>query len=158
MTIPLALCLSWLILIFFFLFFGYPSNGRSFLLQTGSLVVGVVVLGTAVYATLYHWPPPTVGSTPANWIFVSWLALSSLSFTLYGYNQRAVKASAATKTTVNGIGEFVLILFSFMGGWAGAFLALFLWQPKNQTLSPLIVTSIAVLGNFVFWAWVGGQV
>lgn len=151
MTIWSALCVSWVILAFFFLFMGRPSSGRSWLLQWGSLAVGVLVWGTAVYATLNHWPPPLIGSLRANWIFASWVGVSALSFVAYGYDKRAVAVS------VSGIADWALYLLSFWGGWAGAFAAQYLLSHKNEGVGHQVVTAVMLLANLVFWAWVGSQ-
>ncbi len=151
MSVGLALCLSWIILAFFFLFMGRPSTGRSLLLQVGSLVVGVLVMGTAVYATLNNWPPPLIGRVRANWIFASWVGVSALSFVVYGYDKRAAAAQ------VSGIAEWALYVLSLMGGWAGAFAAQYLLSHKNEGVGHQVVTAVMMLANVVFWAWVGSQ-
>jgi uncharacterized membrane protein YsdA (DUF1294 family) len=151
MAIGAALCLSWIILAFFFLFLGRPSSGRSFLLQTGSLAVGALVVGTAVYATLNEWPPPLIGTLSANWTFASWAGVSVLSFVAYGYDKRAKTAQ------VSGISDWALYLLSFMGGWAGAFIAQFLLSHKNEGVGHQVVTAVMMLANVVFWVWIGNQ-
>ncbi|GIK58439.1 MAG: DUF1294 domain-containing protein [Chloroflexi bacterium] len=151
MVVWAALCLSWIILAFFFLFMGRPSTGRSWLLQWGSLAVGVLVWGTAVYATLNHWPPPLIGNLRVNWIFASWVGVSALSFVVYGYDKRAV----AVKVT--GIAEWVFYLLSFWGGWAGAFAAQYLLSHKNEGVGHQVVTAVMMLANVVLWTWIGSQ-
>lgn len=151
MAVWAALCLSWIILAFFFLFMGRPSTGRTIILGWGSLAVGVLVWGTAVYATLNHWPLPLIGSLRTNWIFASWVGVSALSFVAYGYDKRAVAAEEV------GIADWALYLLSFMGGWAGAFAAQYLFSHKNEGVGHQVVTAVMVLANVVFWAWVESQ-
>lgn len=151
MIIGLALCLSWIILAFFFLFMGRPSTGRTIILGWGSLAVGVIVMGTAVYATQNNWQPPMIGNLRANWIFASWVGVSALSFVVYGYDKRAAAAGEM------GIADWALYLLSFMGGWAGAFAAQYLFSHKNEGVGHQVVTAVMLLANVVFWAWVGSQ-
>jgi uncharacterized membrane protein YsdA (DUF1294 family) len=152
MAVGAALCLSWIILAFFFLFMGPPSAGRSALLQWGSLAVAVLVSGTAVYATLNKWPPPLIGNLRANWIFASWVGVSALSFVVYGYDRRAVTSQ------VTGIAGWALYGLSFMGGWAGAYVAQFLLSHKNEGVGHQVATAVMMLANVVLWAWVVAQI
>jgi uncharacterized membrane protein YsdA (DUF1294 family) len=151
MTIGVALCLSWVILAFFILFSGWPSDGRSWILQTGSVALGVAVWGTAVYATLYHWSLPLVCGLASSWTFASWVALSAIAFAAYWYDQRAAVAQ------VRRIAEWAFILLSFLGGWGGVFAAQFLLPQKQQGVGMLVVTAVTLILNSTFWAWIGAN-
>ncbi|NJN54945.1 MAG: DUF1294 domain-containing protein [Anaerolineae bacterium] len=70
----------------------------------------------------------------------------------YGYDKRAVGAE------IPGVGDGALYLLSFMGGWGGAFAAQFLLSHKNQGVGQWGVTAVMMLGNMIFWVWVGGQI
>ncbi|MCP4358413.1 MAG: DUF1294 domain-containing protein [Chloroflexi bacterium] len=147
-----AFCLSLLLLIFFFMFLSTPSDGRSRLLQMGSLAMGAIVLGTAVFAALNQWPPPIVCGFPANWTAASWAGLSMLTFLLYWYDQQA------TLTDVRRISGWALFLLSLAGGWAGAFGAQFVLRVQAGQMSLWVLTAVAALTNFVFWTWLSSQV
>ncbi|HRQ37401.1 MAG TPA: DUF1294 domain-containing protein [Chloroflexota bacterium] len=152
MNVGAALCLSWVILAFFFLFMGRPSSGRTMILGWGSLAVGVLVWGTAVYATLHNWLPPLIGNLRANWTFASWAGVSALSFVVYGYGKRAAAVE------VSGMANGALYFLSFLGGWAGAFAAQYLLSYKNEGVAHQVVTAVMMLANVVTWAWVANQI
>jgi uncharacterized membrane protein YsdA (DUF1294 family) len=118
------------------------------MVQWGSVLVGLVVFGTAVVAVTNGWPAARVGQT-GSWILASWVALSFWSFGMVVYNRRVLPE-------MRPIADWAMWVLALLGGWAGAVAANFFFGYKQ--VGGAVWGGMVAMGalNFLFWTVLTG--
>ncbi len=115
-----------------------PTSGRGRRLLQAVLVVGVFVVGLAIFAPAAERP----------WLIGFYALMSAISFSLYGLDKRA-STRGGWRTS-----EARLHLMELLGGWPGALLAQRVFRHKTRKTSFQVMFYVAVVANLAALAWI----